>query len=355
MQYDLIPFIKDNAMKRAIFFFMLMVFFGQQMIQGQSENWPVKAIIKSGKFIDIKAIDADGTKLDVVATQVKGDALFMDVKAVKGGVLIPIKMIVSNDFYVPVKAIDNGKIIDVKGITSEGGILDVKGVSRSGNTIGIAAFDSTEQFFAVKAVSPEGAVRDVVGVKFSQENVEIEIEGIQVLAHVKALPEAKVKSSDPVWSVNALSTEGQSFSVVALDDKGNEYLVKALVPGKNYQLLDIKTMFRRDKLAVKLLKEGSKVIMGAIDEFGRILKIKAKLGEGDYLDILGGNRTGNVLAINAAAEDGKLYPIKAISPDGDVYDVRGIKVTNSNVEGSIAGYSKSVDYFAHVKGFPNVQ
>ena len=71
-------------MKKISFFIILLIMlFGHHWMLGQNENWPVKAIVRSGKFIDIKAIQEDGTQLDIVATQVAGDALFMDVKALK--------------------------------------------------------------------------------------------------------------------------------------------------------------------------------------------------------------------------------------------------------------------------------
>jgi hypothetical protein len=43
--------------------------------------------------------------------------------------------------------------------------------------------------YGVKAVSRSGHVYDIKGVKMSDEDVEMTYEGVEVKAHVKALPQ----------------------------------------------------------------------------------------------------------------------------------------------------------------------
>ena len=333
--------------------FFLMV---QVVMVAQTESWPVKAVLKNGEFLDVKAIDEDGNTMDVVAIVKEGDKHFMDVKVLQGDKILPVKMLVSNDYYVPVKAIGlNGKVIDVKAITEEGGILDVKGVSRAGNSLRIAAIAEDESFLAVKAVSPEGILRDVAGIKFSKENVEIEIDGVQVLAHVKALPVTQIRSEEPLWNVKVLMKDGQSLDVFAVDNKGNEHEVKAIAEGGNFHVLDIKAMIRSERHAIKLFKEGKKITMAAIDDFGRIYPIKTRTADGALLLLEGMSLKGNSIDIKAIATDGSQLAIKAISPGGDSYDVEGIKVKKEDKEGAVQGLAGSVVYYAHVKGLPPIQ
>ena len=93
-----------------------------------------------------------------------------------------------NDKYYPVKAIDHdGTILDVKAIGEDGEILDVKGVSRMGSIVEIRAIDKNQNQYNVISISPEEGINHVKGLKMFNEEVEAEIHGIKIFAHVKSL------------------------------------------------------------------------------------------------------------------------------------------------------------------------
>ena len=139
----------------------------------------VNAIDKSGKIHAVKAIEADG------------NFHLLDIKALVDGKRLPVKVLVSDDKYAPVKAIaEDGTILDIKALTPEGQKLDVKGVSHSGGIIHIKAIGPLGQFYGVKAISPEGRLYDVKGIKMSKDRVETKISGVEVAAHIKAIPPA---------------------------------------------------------------------------------------------------------------------------------------------------------------------
>ena len=93
-----------------------------------------------------------------------------------------------NDQYYPVKAIDhNGRILDVKAIGEDGEILDVKGVSRMGSIVEIRAIDKDQNQYNVISLSPNHGVNHVKGLKMFNEDVEAEIHGHKIFAHVKSL------------------------------------------------------------------------------------------------------------------------------------------------------------------------
>ena len=168
-----------------------------QVNTGQSEAdlageiiWNVKAIHPEGRTLDVKALDVEGNLHDVKAIQDSDQRQFLDIKAIFGEDKLPVKMLVSDNQYAPVKAIgDDGTIYDIKAITPDGRKLDVKGVSRSGNIIHIKAIDKEGTFYGIKAISPDGQLNDVKGVKMHKEDRELIVNGVEVYAHVKALPQ----------------------------------------------------------------------------------------------------------------------------------------------------------------------
>ena len=87
-------------------------------------------------------------------------------------------------------------------------------------------------------------MRDIYGLKLTEEFVEMEIYGIKVTAHVKALPAPRTSGDHPTWSVTALSKEGHNLDVFALDSKGKEHQIKALTNGGSDQMLNIKAVIR---------------------------------------------------------------------------------------------------------------
>ncbi len=63
------------------------------------------------------------------------------------------------------------------------------GSKRSGNLIHIKAIQKNGDLYGVKAISPEGELNDVKGVKMLKEDVELEISGVKIYAHIKAVPQ----------------------------------------------------------------------------------------------------------------------------------------------------------------------
>jgi len=154
-------------------------------------QWHIKAFHPQGRTLDIKAFDPDGKKYDVKAIQDSYQRTLLDIKAIDGNNLLPIKMIVSKDKYTPIKAISaDGTLFDVKALTPNGRKLDVKGVERVGNLIHVKVVNEDGEFYGIKAISPDGELNDVKGIKINKDDLETEINGQKVFAHVKALPQA---------------------------------------------------------------------------------------------------------------------------------------------------------------------
>ncbi|NND79167.1 MAG: hypothetical protein HKN53_04655, partial [Maribacter sp.] len=154
-------------------------------------QWHIKAFHPKGITLDIKAFDPEGKKYDVKAIQDSFQRSMLDIKAIDGNTLLPIKMIVSEDKYAPIKAIsEDGLLFDVKALTPDGRKLDVKGVQRVGNLIHVKAINKDGDFYGIKAISPDGELNDVKGVKINKVDLETEINGQKVFAHIKALPQA---------------------------------------------------------------------------------------------------------------------------------------------------------------------
>lgn len=158
---------------------------------GDISTWHVKAIHPGGMTLDVKALDAGGNIYDVKALQDAGQRQLMDVKALFGGEKYPVKILVSGDALAPVKALGpDGTIYDIKALTPDGARLDVKGVRHAGNIIDIKAIGSDGTYYGVKALSPAGLLNDLKGVKMSADTREGTVNGVEVHAHVKALPQA---------------------------------------------------------------------------------------------------------------------------------------------------------------------
>jgi hypothetical protein len=158
---------------------------------GDNFIWHIKAIHPEGRALDVKALDKDGNLYDVKALQDSDQSSLLDVKAFIGDMnQSPVKILLNNDKYAPVKAIgDDGTIYDIKALESDGSKLDLKGVKRSGNLIHIKAINSKGSFYGVKAISPNGQLNDVKGVKMLKEDLETTINGVEVYAHIKAIPQ----------------------------------------------------------------------------------------------------------------------------------------------------------------------
>lgn len=339
-------------MKNLSILFGLLLFF----ISGVSQDsvWPLKAIDSRGGLMPVYAMFEDGSKVPVVAILDEEASHFMDVKVLSGKMDIAVKLLVSSDYYVPMKAIDqDGSIIDIKAINSEGQILDVKGVSRIGNTVKIAAIDQSENYIPVKAISNEGITRDIYGIKFISDNTEMELQGVKVMAHVKALPVVDINKADDMWYVRSFDPEGKSMDIVAVNASGNEYPVRAFAIGNSYHMLNIKALSSIE-IDIKIIKNETGLHVKGIDEYGRLLDIKAKLDNGSYLYVVPGELKANILSIKVLDNNGVLYPVKAFSSEGHVFDIKGVKALDKEEEGIINGLKNKIPYYAHVKGFPPI-
>lgn len=316
----------------------------------QSTTWPVKGVAKNGKEFQVNVYLEDGTSIPLIAIYEAGNDHFMDVKGVHNGKSISIKLIVTNDVLVPVKGVtENGEILKVKAQKDDGKILDVKGVSRDGNTMNIAAIDPDGRYYPLKAISPNGVERDIKGVKFSAANVEMEVGGVQIIGHVKALPTIDVGMVNSKWEVSSMKEDGTKLKLVAISKKGREHAVNAKMSGEFPYMMNVRGESSVD-IYIKLFKRLEGVVLSGVDEFGREYDVRAVSESGDSYTVVGGERMGNVIPINVVGDEGKAYPLKAISSKGHEFDVKGLKIKKEDVEGIISDVDNAPKrFYAHVK------
>ncbi len=196
MSYDI------RAMKNSILLCFTVVL-SSTLCFSQNENttiktdfkeviWHVKGFKPEVKFLKIKAIDKSGKIYDVKAIQNSEQTSLLDVKAFVKGKRLPVKMLVGQGKYHPIKAIDeDGQILDIKAITDNEDFLPVKGVSQSGNIVHIRAIYEDLIFYNVIAISPDGKINAVKGIKMNTDEVETTVNGIEVFAHIKSIPQIK--------------------------------------------------------------------------------------------------------------------------------------------------------------------
>ena len=335
-------------MKRIILFLFAVALLPMSLIS-QNETWEVKAMVKSGKTLPINAYLEDGTAVPVFAIYAEGNDHFMDVKAVHNGKKISVKLIASNDVFVPVKGItEDGTILNVKAADSGGRILDVKGVSRDGNTLNIAAIGGDDKQYPLMAVSQDGVQRNIKGIKFMEENVEMSFGDIDVIGHVKAIPVVDVGDIDSEWNIAVKGQNDEMMKLVAVNEKGKQYAIRAEMPGKHPYMMNVKAG-SSFIIHIKLVKDGTGTKVQGIDEFGRLYEVNAVGDGGGSYPVVGGMTTGNVTPVYITGPDGNKYPVIAISSEGHEFDVKGIKVKEDDVEGMISGMNVWIRYFAHVK------
>ena len=164
----------------------------EEVTDGNFETvyWYVKAFNPEGKLLNVMAVDKDGHTYEVKAIQDSDQTSVMDVKAFVNDKILPVKVLVSLDKYMPVKAIDeDGTIIDVKAFTEAGEKLDVKGTRQSGNIIHLSVVDKEGLLYNIEAISPKGWINDVKGIKMLKEPIEMTINGVDVYAHIKSIPQ----------------------------------------------------------------------------------------------------------------------------------------------------------------------
>ena len=189
--------------------------------------WHIKAIHPEGIFLDIKAVDAFGNTFDINASQDPNQKSCMDVKAYVSGKVLPVKLLVNDGKFAPVKAIAmDGTFYNLKAIALNGDRLPLKGVKRSGNIIHIKAVDKNGSHYAVKAISPTGQLNDVKGIKINKEDLEYNIYGFDVYAHIKALPQTGNVGDNFLWHIVSIHPDGYTFQVKAIDKDGNTYDVR---------------------------------------------------------------------------------------------------------------------------------
>lgn len=332
----------------------VLLAFGSLLHLGAQQTpriWNIKAVLPDGTTLHVKAFGADGAPNDVKALEV-GDTHMMDVKALVGGEKLPIKVIASDDAFMPVKAITaDGRLMDVKAIAVDGSKLDVEGIARSGHIIHIKAIGPGRQLYGVKAISPEGRMHDVKGIKMMGSPVEMTMSGVQIAAHIKALPQALATDEDFIWNVKAIGADGHFLPVKAIDKEGGIHDVKAFLENGDRWIMDVKAIINGKKVPVKMLvSEDALIPVKAIGADGTIYDVKALAKDGRKLDVKGTVQDGNIIHLRALDGD-KQLGVKAISPHGAQYDVKGLKFATERQESLESG----VAVRAHVKALPPVE
>ena len=156
----------------------------------QEVVWHVKAMHPEGYTMDVKAFDDEGNRYDVKALEDGNQRYIMDIKAFIGGKKLPVKVLVSEEQYKPIVAIEEkGKVFKIMAITKDGSLLEVRGVRKSGYIVHIKAIAKDGSFYGVKAISQQGKLNDVKGIKMYDKRLEITMNGVEVHAHVVALPQ----------------------------------------------------------------------------------------------------------------------------------------------------------------------
>ena len=84
---------------------------------------------------------------------------------------------------------DKTSILDIKAIAKDGNTFDVKGVYHSGNIIHLKAVNPNGDFYGIEAISPKGWINDVRGIKMFDSPVEATINGVEIFAHIKSIPQ----------------------------------------------------------------------------------------------------------------------------------------------------------------------
>ncbi|MBT8253274.1 MAG: hypothetical protein HKN00_00570 [Flavobacteriaceae bacterium] len=158
--------------------------------------------------------------------------------------------------------------------------------------------------------------------------------------------EAEGEFETVYWYVKAFNQKGKLLSVMAVDEDGHTYELKAIQDADQTSVMDVKAFVNEKILPVKVLVSLDKYLpVKAIDEDGTILDVKAFTEEGDKLDVKGVRQSGNIIHLSVVDKNGLLYNIEAISPKGWINDVKGIKMMKETVEMTING----VDVYAHIK------
>lgn len=337
---------------------LLFMVAGIQMLNSQNNTWQVKALNSTGKMMNVVAVAPVGTTHDVFAVENSAHQHFLELEVEYNHEVIPVKLNVSDEMYVPVNAVTSkGELLAIKVVTPENNLIAVKGVARSGSLIRIAAVTESEVMMPIRAVSADGALREIYGVKFSPDNLEMEMGTAKIMAHVMALPTPTTKASrvEPgVWTVAAVDINGNAIPTVVVDLKGVEHPIKAHMVKGNLQVLDVKVNYKNYTQPLYLISNPaeSEPVVAMVDDNGRIFNIKAKAENGELLEMTVDIRNNHTMTLKGVTKTGKEYWLKALSPEGITFDVLGVKMTNSPREGMLSCPYKNVIYFANIKAFP---
>ena len=155
-----------------------------------------------------------------------------------------------------------------------------------------------------------------------------------------------VKVKDIYWNVKAIQEDGKSLDVKVFNNQGKPFDVKAIQNSDQDNLLDVKAIVDGEKLPVKILVSKNQFTpVVAINNEGNTYKLKAITPEGEQLQVIGVVRFGNIVIMKAVTKKGKFYGVKAISPSGQLNDIKGIKINSQEREMTLKGNN----IYAHVK------
>ena len=161
-------------------------------LKKQKVVWHVKALHPDGHTLDVKAFDSKGNQFDVKALEGFDQRYIMDVKAFVGNEKLPVKVLVSEQEFKPIVAIGGkGEIYHIMAIDKTGKRFKIRGVRKSGYIIHIKAIAENNMFYGVKAISEKGKLNDIKGVKMYDKRLELTMNGVEVHAHVVALPQVQ--------------------------------------------------------------------------------------------------------------------------------------------------------------------
>lgn len=327
----------------------------EQKVKGTEDSmesfWHVKAIYTDGSLLNIIAVDGFGNDFEVKVIQKGNQKTLMNVKAIINGKILPVKLLVNSGKQTLLAAIaQDGTVYNIKAVAPNGDRLGVKGILRSGNIIHIKAVDKNGAYYGVKAISTAGRLHDIKGIKLKKADLEYNLYGSEIYAHVKAIPQTGEIGDNFLWHIVGVHPDGYFLDVKAQGEKGEMYDVNAIMDSDQRSLLNIKA-FKSDTeiLPVKILPstENYKPV-NAIGENGTIYKIVAIDKSGNNLAVKGVRVFENIIDIKVVNAAGEFYGVKAISQKGQMNDVKGMKMLNQPIETKIG----DVEVFAHVKALP---
>ena len=165
-------------------------------------------------------------------------------------------------------------------------------------------------------------------------------------------PSDKENQAIEGWWIRAIHDAGQTYEVVAMDAQGKIHPVRDIEDYAQSYIMEIVAWVDELPYSVKILHEGKNARrVAAIGPEGKILTLWAKLGDDEYLPVMGTERVGYIINVKAVhPESGEIIAVKALSPAGKLRDVKGVKMYEKDIESSWLG----VDIQAHVVALPQI-